>query len=740
MLRAPKPASIVANVRRAWRRSLQIRVVTITLAAAGALVLTFGLVVGGLITNGLVNAKTAAAQKIVDSTKSTAFLQLNQVGPSDPLAANKIGVALSTATGGDDSVAVVLVPDSPDEIKGLPRVDLPPQLTRSVSSMKYLQQRINLDLSQAGRPGTQLYLVFGVQLGLSWGDSDAQLYYFFPLEAVVAQADQVDNTIAVTGVLLVVMLGLVVFFVTRLVVRPVRVAARTAQRLSNGLLDQRMEVTGEDDLAALAASFNQMAENLQRHILRLEEMSRLQRRFTSDVSHELRTPLTTVRMAADLIFNIRAELDPMVSRSAELLQAELDRFEGLLAELLEISRFDAGFAALDAEPANLGPLVERAVERLRPVAERAGLTVEVDLPAEPVVAEVDVRRVERILRNLIGNAIEHGEGRPVLVRLAAREGAVAITVRDHGVGLKPGDEKLVFNRFWRADPSRARQTGGTGLGLSISAEDARLHGGWLEAWGAPGQGAQFRLTVPARAGDRLVSSPLRLVPTDFRPPTEAEAEQWTGPGAPSPDGAVRPVVRATVEPLVPLVPELAPVREPARASLARPADTPGGSPHRMGATAARLARSARAARSTLAGRGAATGVSPSDGGASAASSSDMDDPSDMADPAVDAADGGDAVRSPIVGSSRSDVDGPGPSDVDGSGLSEGDAKGGKRARPGAGRPAGGGKARAGEIPAARSGSKSGPTPRSAAAPRSSAAAPGKPDSVPVPAATGADDD
>ena len=291
---------------------------------------------------------------------------------------------------------------------------------------------------------------------------------------------------------------------TRLVVSPVRVAARTAQRLSNGLLDQRMAVNGEDDLAALAASFNQMAENLQRHILRLEEMSRLQRRFTSDVSHELRTPLTTVRMAADLIYDERAEFEAPVARSAELLVAELDRFEGLLAELLEISRFDAGFAALDAEPANLVPMVERVVDRLGSVADRAGCTLELDLPTEPVVAEVDVRRVERILRNLVGNAIEHGEGKPVKIRLAAREGAVAITVRDHGVGLKPGEEKLVFNRFWRADPSRARQTGGTGLGLSISVEDARLHGGWLEAWGAPGQGAQFRLTVPTRAGDRLV--------------------------------------------------------------------------------------------------------------------------------------------------------------------------------------------------------------------------------------------
>jgi two-component system sensor histidine kinase MtrB len=339
-------------------------------------------------------------------------------------------------------------------------------------------------------------------------------------------------------------------------VNPVRVAARTAQRLSNGLLDQRMEVAGEDDLAALAASFNQMAETLQRHILRLEDMSRLQRRFTSDVSHELRTPLTTVRMAADLIFNSREDFDPAVARSAELLQAELDRFEGLLAELLEISRFDAGFAALDSEPANLAPLVERVVERLASVAERAGVTVEVDLPTEPVVAEVDVRRVERILRNLIGNAIEHGEGKPVKVRLAAREGAVAVTVRDHGVGLKPGEEKLVFNRFWRADPSRARQTGGTGLGLSISAEDARLHGGWLEAWGSPGQGAQFRLTVPSRARQRLLSSPLRLVPTDFRPPTEAEPEPRIGPPPAPPIGpAVLPAPSPRSEPATEPVPD-----------------------------------------------------------------------------------------------------------------------------------------------------------------------------------------
>jgi two-component system sensor histidine kinase MtrB len=244
-------------------------------------------------------------------------------------------------------------------------------------------------------------------------------------------------------------------------------------------------------------------------------------------------------MAADLIFAERDAFDPAVARSAELLQAELDRFENLLTDLLEISRFDAGFAALDAEHADLVPIIERVVERLSGVAERAGVTIEMQLPDQPVIAEVDPRRVERVLRNLIGNAVEHGEGKPVQVALATDDAAVAVTVRDHGVGLKPGEERLVFNRFWRADPSRARQTGGTGLGLSISIEDARLHGGWLEAWGAPGDGAQFRLTLPVRAGDRLVAAPLPLVP---------EQEMADASGAESGGPALRRVESVAPEP------------------------------------------------------------------------------------------------------------------------------------------------------------------------------------------------
>jgi two-component system sensor histidine kinase MtrB len=310
-----------------------------------------------------------------------------------------------------------------------------------------------------------------------------------------------------------------------------------------------MPVRGEDDLARLATSFNHMAQSLQQQITQLEDLSRLQRRFTSDVSHELRTPLTTVRMAADLLYAARDGFPSGVARSAELLQAELDRFEALLVDLLEISRHDARAVELDAEPVDLRLLLDRAVDGVAPIAARAGSDLVVRTPNTPVVAEIDPRRIERILRNLLGNALEHGDGLPVEVALAGDADAVAVTVRDHGVGLTQSEAALVFNRFWRADPSRNRRTGGTGLGLAISLEDARLHNGWLNVWGRSGHGAQFRLTVPTRAGDVLSWSPLPLEPPDARALAADDATVADDPavaehppgdaGEPSPTDATR---------------------------------------------------------------------------------------------------------------------------------------------------------------------------------------------------------
>jgi two-component system sensor histidine kinase MtrB len=508
-----------APARRAWRRSLQLRVVALTLVASSVLVGAFGWFVAEGSAKILLDRAQDEVAASMSSKVNYAQQQLTVNQLRDPKLPVTINTTVSRLADGDpaesDGSIVSMRAEHYPDLKAVtyPSADTSELITHDLIRAVADEDRVAQQIRTAEVNGrTVKYLVYGSPVPTSFGH--LELYYLVPLTTEDSAADQIRTTVLATGLALVILLGVVAALVTRLVVTPVRVAARTAQRLSAGLLDQRMKVEGEDDLALLAAAFNQMAANLQRQIVRLEEMSRLQRRFTSDVSHELRTPLTTVRMAADLIFSERDSFDPAVARSAELLQAELDRFESLLTDLLEISRFDAGFAALDAEHTDLIPIVERVAERLSGVADRVGVRIELRLPDAPVIAEVDPRRVERILRNLIGNAVEHGEAKPVQITLAGDDGAVAVTVRDHGIGLKPGEERLVFNRFWRADPSRARQTGGTGLGLSISAEDARLHGGWLEAWGTPGGGAQFRLTLPVRAGDRLVAAPLPLIPRD----------------------------------------------------------------------------------------------------------------------------------------------------------------------------------------------------------------------------------
>ncbi len=357
--------------------------------------------------------------------------------------------------------------------------------------------------------GRRAGLVVGSVLDTQLGSYS--LFYLFPLTAEEQTLALVRRTAAAAGVLLVLLLVLITGLVTRQVVLPVRLAAKTAERLAAGQLEERMAVRGEDEIARLATTFNSMAEALQSQIRQLEDLSRVQQRFVSDVSHELRTPLTTVRMAADVLHEARAGFPPATARAAELLQAQLGRFEELLAELLEISRYDAGAASLDAELLDLVPIVQRVVDAARPLADRRGSALAV-IAAGPVVAEVDQVRLERVLRNLFVNAVEHGEGRPIEVSVADGADCVAVLVRDHGVGLRPGDSARVFTRFWRGDPSRARTTGGTGLGLAIALEDARLHGGQLQAWGMPGHGAAFLLTLPHTVGGPMGQSPLALRP------------------------------------------------------------------------------------------------------------------------------------------------------------------------------------------------------------------------------------
>ncbi|MFK0291388.1 MtrAB system histidine kinase MtrB [Streptomyces sp. NPDC090442] len=531
---------------RLWRRNIQLRVVATTLLMSLAVVLLLGVVVVGQVRNGLLTAKAQAAQsqavggfevarKLADGGDDNHTDDSNRTASrgSQDSATWLTSLVEQLASGGQGVFSVVALSSDSDEPFGDatpgtrgprasgdvdPERSVPPDLRRKLDS-KSGTFRQYTQIRRSGSHDGMPALIIGKRLNDINGNQ-YQLYYLFPFNQEEESLKLVTGTLATAGVFVVILLGAIAWLVVRQVVTPVRMAAGISERLAAGLLQERMKVTGEDDIARLGESFNKMAQNLQLKIQQLEELSRMQRRFVSDVSHELRTPLTTVRMAADVIHEVRDEFDPATARSAELLRGQLDRFESLLAELLEISRFDAGAAALEAEPVDLRDVVHRVIEGAEPLAERTGTRIVVRGAEHPVMAEADPRRVERILRNLVVNAVEHGEGRDVVVRLASAggrsDGAVAVAVRDYGVGLKPGEATRVFNRFWRADPARARTTGGTGLGLSIAIEDARLHGGWLQAWGEPGGGSQFRLTLPRTAGETLRGSPIPLEPEDSR--------------------------------------------------------------------------------------------------------------------------------------------------------------------------------------------------------------------------------
>jgi len=499
-----------------WRRSLQLRVVVLTLGLSAAVILVLGFVLTSQITNRVLDVKVRAATEEVDRARVTVSgivsgEEARSLDSSLQLARNTlISKTGQTSTAGLAGAfdAVLMVPgDGPRAATSAGPVGQIPRSLRDfvrAGQVSYQYAAVRTE----GFSGPALLIGTPAPSRVA----NLELYLIFPLTSEENTVTLVRGTMVTGGLVLLVLLAGIALLVSRQVVLPVRSASRIAERFAEGHLSERMPVRGEDDMARLAVSFNDMAESLQRQITNLEEFGNLQRRFTSDVSHELRTPLTTVRMAADLIYDHGQDLDPALRRSTELLVNELDRFEGLLNDLLEISRHDAGVAELSVEAVDLRETVNSALGNVGHLADVAGIALLVDLPDHPVIAEVDTRRVERILRNLIANAIDHAEQQPVQIRMAADEDTVAVTVRDFGVGLRPGEEKLVFSRFFRSDPSRVRRSGGTGLGLAISIEDARLHQGRLEAWGEPGKGACFRLTLPLVRGHKVTTSPLPLRP------------------------------------------------------------------------------------------------------------------------------------------------------------------------------------------------------------------------------------
>jgi two-component system, OmpR family, sensor histidine kinase MtrB len=505
-----------------------VRVIGSIFVASAVVMFILGMALISVVTSRLVDAKLDIANSEIDRARVTVEQQIDATAATSTLQVrvNSARASLTQRTSQSDIAAVyepVLVVDNPDGtvISAPEGYRIPEKLRRFVS-----EDQVSYQFANVSRTDGTIYNALVIGTPTDTDIPDLQVYLVMSMESDESTLALLRGLLSAAGVVVVVLLVGIAWLATQQVTAPVRSASRIAQRLAAGHLRERMAVDGEDEMARLAISFNDMAEKLSSQIHQLEEYGNLQRQFTSDVSHELRTPLTTVRMAADMIASDPDSLEPHTRRASELMIRELDRFEELLTDLLEISRHDAGVADLSEARIDVRSCITSAWEQTRHLATKLEVEVHFTVPEEPVMITGDSRRIERVLRNLIANAIDHSEGNPIDVVLAENEEAVAITVTDHGVGLKPGQEELAFNRFWRADASRRRHSGGTGLGLAIAREDVVLHGGQLEAAGTIGVGSQFRVLLPREPRQKIVVSPLELeAPTAEIPAEEAPTEE-----------------------------------------------------------------------------------------------------------------------------------------------------------------------------------------------------------------------
>ena len=465
-----------------------------------------------------VSARSRARTQIEVANSPTAG-QLQQianelVASQNNSAGGSVGAALLRSKQSEPAVFEIAEPAT--ESSAQVRASVTKQMRKAVAADDSIHwQSVEIPTTTGKKvPG----IIVGSRIRLP-GAGYYQFYISFSLESEEYTAEIVTSILTIGASVLLLFVAVSAALIVRLVLRPVHEASRNASILAQGGFDARMEVKGRDELAELARSFNQMASSLSDQFTQLERMSKVQQEFVSAVSHELRSPVTTIRMAGQLIYDRRGDLPSVLRRSAELQHDQLINLDVMLSDLLEISRYDAGAMTLASTKADLREIVDAVVEAQKPLAESNGVEVVVESRGD-TEAKVEPRRIERIIRNLVVNALEHAEGKPIRVLVVGGENAVAVEVSDRGIGLSEEQATHVFDRFWRADTARVRKSGGTGLGLTIAREDAMLHGGRLVCAGKLGVGSTFLLSVPREVGEQY-TNPLTLR-------VAADEEVWGG--------------------------------------------------------------------------------------------------------------------------------------------------------------------------------------------------------------------
>lgn len=467
------------------RPSLGLRA-RLLLAFALLCVVTAAAVAGGIY----VQARNDILQRTQDAAVRAMTSRLEALYPlrSPAPGPAELGEIADTVTDGNSSaVAVYQEAHSP---AGLDPGVIPPELRRAVAGGDIAWQRVVWQ----GEPN----LIIGAPLLIVEPDRTTRVsgIEVYTARSLLPEQRSIDRLAALawlTGGAALAFAVVLALLATRGVLRPVRELGRAARLLGEGELRTRIAVRGSDELADVARTFNNTAAELERHVKQLREMEADARRFVADVSHELRTPLATLASVADVLDEEAAQLPEPAGMAARLVSQETHNLTRLVNDLIEISRFDSGVAALALDDVDVAELV-RATLRTRGWSE----PVHTELPPA-VTARLDPRRVDVILANLVGNALRHGEP-PVSVRLSADPHWIALEVRDHGPGLDEAVLPHVFDRFYKANAARARSEG-SGLGLAIARENARLHRGDLTVTNAPDGGAMFTLRLPRRAHD-----------------------------------------------------------------------------------------------------------------------------------------------------------------------------------------------------------------------------------------------
>ncbi|WP_315311498.1 MtrAB system histidine kinase MtrB [Rothia dentocariosa] len=511
-------------IHRLWVHSLQFRSVT----SAGIMMLIAFIAVGTSLSNQIATSlfENKKNQALEESIKGFDNVQSVFDGSSEARTDSEIRRNVTRAltlldASGDTQRRWVLVPLDQQSKKGfipeqsgdnaLDAATIPEDFKSTVRDSPGGVFWEKKDLSEPEKSNGEPYpaLIIGTSVSIPQ-NPDYGLFVVYDLSESSSTITYINVVLGTGFTVLLILVLSIVWFVTRLAVRPITLTAITAEKLAAGDLNRRVSVRGKHQAARLGISFNKMADSLQDQITQLERLSTLQQRFVSDVSHELRTPLSTVRLSSELLYDSRDTLNPVQSRSVELMHNQVDRFQALLSDLLEISRFDAGSAVLNIDAEDFMSVLNDVLVEVIPHLERTGTRLIVHSEQAHIDIDIDRVRIERVLRNLLFNAIEHGESKPVDIYIATNATNLGVAVRDHGIGLSEEEAAQVFNRFWRADTSRKRTLGGTGLGLSITAEDVRLHGGRIEAWGMKGKGACFTMNLPLVHGGELGPSPVLI--------------------------------------------------------------------------------------------------------------------------------------------------------------------------------------------------------------------------------------